>query len=165
MLAASLASTNIKELDISLNEIGPAGFQSICDILAGSNIQSLTCAKNFLGDEVLAYFSNILTEGETALKRFDFSSCRLNDTGLLYLNNALATNSRISNIRLIDNFFSENIEAILLQTLNKNTSLVEIGVHGNRLSHSCLGKIKKITARNQRMIEEQEPNKLKAEIY
>ena len=42
---------------------------------------------------------------------------------------------------------------------------MEIAVQGNRLSHSCLGKVKKITARNQRMIEEQEPNKLKAEIY
>lgn len=36
---------------------------------------------------------------------------------------------------------------------------------GNRLSHSCLSKIKKIVTRNIRIIEEQEPNRLKAEIY
>ena len=53
----------------------------------------------------------------------------------------------------------------MLETLNKNTSLVEISLQGNRFSHSCLAKIKKITNRNQKMIEEQEPNKLKAEIY
>jgi hypothetical protein len=40
-----------------------------------------------------------------------------------------------------------------------------MGFQGNRFSHSCLSKIKKITTRNIRMIEEQEPNKLKAEIY
>ena len=55
--------------------------------------------------------------------------------------------------------------ATLLETLNKNTSLIDIGLTGNRFSHSCLAKIKKITSRNIKMIEEHEPNKLKAEIY
>ena len=68
-------------------------------------------------------------------------------------------------IRLADTFFSENVEAILLETLNKNTILTEIVFAGNRFSHSCLQKVKKITNRNLKMIEEQEPNKLKAEIY
>ena len=64
-----------------------------------------------------------------------------------------------------DNFFSENVEAVLLETLNKNVSLIDICFSGNRFSHSCFNKVKRITARNQKMIEEQEPNKLKAEIY
>lgn len=54
---------------------------------------------------------------------------------------------------------------MMLETLNKNTTLIDIGLQGNRFSHSCLSKIKKITTRNIKMIEEQEPNKLKAEIY
>lgn len=53
----------------------------------------------------------------------------------------------------------------MLESLNKNTNLVELNFAGNRFSHSCLAKLKKITTRNIRMIEEQEPNKLKAEIY
>ena len=53
----------------------------------------------------------------------------------------------------------------MLETLNKNTNLVDISLQGNRFSHSCLAKIKKITNRNVKMIEEHEPNKLKAEIY
>lgn len=53
----------------------------------------------------------------------------------------------------------------MLETLNKNTTLEDIGLQGNRFSHSCLAKIKKIATRNVKMIEEQEPNKLKAEIY
>jgi peptidoglycan hydrolase CwlO-like protein len=57
------------------------------------------------------------------------------------------------------------VEAVLLETLNKNTHLVDIDLKGNRFSHSCLSKVKKIANRNQKMIEEQEPNKLKAEIY
>lgn len=134
-------------------------------MLPQSQIVVLTCNKNFLGDEVLGYFANILTNEQTKLKKFDFSSCRLNDTGLIYLINALQFNKQIGIVKLQDNFFSESVEAILLETLNKNTTLTEIGLSGNRFSHSCLSKVKKITQRNQKMIEEQEPNKLKAEIY
>lgn len=158
----------LKEIDISLNEIGPTGFQALCDVLPYSNLSALVSNKNFLGDEVLAYFSNIIadvTNSPCKLKKFDLSSCRLNDTALIYLINALQSNKNISHVKLTDNFFSENIEALLLETLNKNTSLIDIGLSGNRLSHSCLNKVKKITNRNLKMIEEQEPNKLKAEIY
>lgn len=35
-------------------------------------------------------------QAETKLKRFDFSSCRLNDAGLINLINALEHNKRIS---------------------------------------------------------------------
>lgn len=54
---------------------------------------------------------------------------------------------------------------MILESLNKNTTLEDINLSGNRFSHSCLAKIKKICARNVKNIEEQEPNKLKAEIY
>ena len=91
---------------------------------------------------MLAYFSNMVADPSNPgkLRRFDLSSCRLNDTGLLYLINALQSNKNISHVRLTDNFFSESIEALLLETINKNTSLVDIALQGNRLSHSCLSK-------------------------
>lgn len=84
---------------------------------------------------------------------------------MINLINSLEHNKRISQIKLADNFFSEQVEAMMLETLNRNTTLVDIGLQGNRFSHSCLAKIKKIANRNVKMIEEQEPNKLKAEIY
>ena len=102
----------------------------------------MVCAKNFLGDEILQFFSGILLS--TKLKRFDFSSCRLNDSGLIHLIGALQQNKAISQIKLADNFFSESIEAMMLESLNKNMALIEINLNGNRFSHSCLAKIKKI---------------------
>ena len=53
----------------------------------------------------------------------------------------------------------------MLEILNKNMYLSEIGLSGNRLSHSCLAKIRKIYQRNIKLIEDREPNKLKAELY
>ena len=42
----------------------------------------------------------------------------------------------------------------MLEKLNKNTTLIDIGLQGNRFSHSCLAKVKKIALRNVKMIEE-----------
>jgi len=92
----------------------------------------LICNKNFLGDEILSFFAQVISgengTGATSLKKFDFSSCRLNDSGLVYLINALQMNKTISHIKLADNFFSESVEAMMLETLNKNTSLMDIGL-------------------------------------
>ena len=66
---------------------------------------------------------------------------------------------------MVDNFFSESLEIILIDTLNKNQTLTELSLKGNRLSHTCLKKVKQIINRNIKAIEEKEPNKLKAAIY
>ena len=73
----------------------------------------------------MVYFANILASGSASgqLQKFDFSGCRLNDAGLLFLINALHNNKSVFSIRLADNFFSENVEAVLLETLNKNSTL------------------------------------------
>lgn len=78
-------------LDISLNEIGPLGFQALCEVLPETNITTLICNKNFLGDECIAYFANLLADSDVGckIKKFDFSSCRMNDEGLIFLINAL----------------------------------------------------------------------------
>jgi len=68
-------------------------------------------------------------------------------------------------IRALDNFISEKIEKILLEILDKNKTLVDFSVNGNRLSLCCLNKIKKILQRNNKEYEEKEPNKIKTEIY
>jgi len=94
-------------------------------------LHTLVCNKNFLGDQILEIFAAVIMgdgHGGTKLKKFDFSSCRLNDAGLIFLINALEKNKKISQIKLADNFFSEQIEAIMLETLNKNTTLVDIGL-------------------------------------
>mmetsp|Transcript_51396 Transcript_51396/g.70543 ORF Transcript_51396/g.70543 Transcript_51396/m.70543 type:complete len:99 (-) Transcript_51396:406-702(-) len=63
LLSQSLRdATRLKELDVSLNEVGPAGFQALCEVLPYTNITTLVCNKNFLGDEILAFFANIISD-------------------------------------------------------------------------------------------------------
>jgi Ran GTPase-activating protein (RanGAP) involved in mRNA processing and transport len=95
-----LHAPNIKELDVSLNEIGPAGFSKLCEVLPHTGLTTLVCNKNFLGDPILELFAEVISGpdgcGATQLRKFDFSTCRLNDTGLLFLIKALENNKMIS---------------------------------------------------------------------
>ena len=74
-------------------------------MLPRTKIQSLVCSKNFLGDEMLLLFCQVLPS--TSLKKFDLSSCRFNDPGLLKLIDYLPQDKTLSSIKLADNFFSE----------------------------------------------------------
>ena len=47
----------LNQLDISLNEIGPTGFQALCEVLPFTGLTTLVCNKNFLGDEIVGYFA------------------------------------------------------------------------------------------------------------
>ena len=101
LLATSMLSCpTLTELDVSLNEIGHAGFESLCSVLPQTNLQTLVCCKNLLSDEILLLFAQTIEgpdyTGDTQLRRFDLSSCRLTDQGLLFLISALANNSNIS---------------------------------------------------------------------
>ena len=68
-------------------------------------------------------------------------------------------------IRATDNFISEKIEKILLEILEKNKTLTEFTLSGNRLSLCCLNRIKKILHRNALEHEEKAPNIIRTEIY
>jgi Ran GTPase-activating protein (RanGAP) involved in mRNA processing and transport len=63
----------------------------------------------------------------------------------MYVIDCLGSDKQISCVKLSDNFFSEQIEHVMLEALNKNTTLTEVNLSGNRFSHSCLTKLKKIT--------------------
>ena len=71
----------------------------------------------------------------------------------------------LKTIKANDNFISEKIEKILIDILERNTSLISLSLKGNRLSVCCLNRIRKILLRNTKNLEDREPNKLKTEIY
>lgn len=95
----------------------------------------------------------------------DFSSCRISDSGILHFLERIEFFSNLKSLRVNDNFISEKIEKILIEILEKNFKLVDFSLNGNRLSLCCMNKIKKIMARNNKELEEKEPNKIKTEIY
>jgi hypothetical protein len=121
------------------------------------------------------------------LQKLDISSSRIGDNGIIYLlekidvltclqyllldyiRKKLCYNTYKLNddqwwirvIKATDNFISEKIEKIIIDLLEKNKSITEFHLSGNRLSICCLNRIKKILSRNTRELENKEPNKLK----
>ena len=157
----------LKILDLGSNSITFESFKDLCDSLNNNKIRTLRLRNNLLKDEGAKYFSeNILNkESNSCLTNFDFSACKIYDQGLIYLLNGLINNERINWINLRDNYFSHEIDFVILKFLEKNTYLTHIDLTKNRFSFQCLQKVNKIIKRNRNIQNNKEPNKLLVELY
>ena len=158
---------HLKILDLGSNSITFESFKDLCDSLNNNKIKILRCKNNLLGDESAKYFAESILSNESTscLVSFDFSSCKIYDQGLIYLLNGLTTNEKINWINLRDNYFSHEIDFVILNFLEKNTHLTHIDLIKNRFSFQCLQKVNKIIKRNRNIQNNKEPNKLLVELY
>ena len=158
---------HLKILDLGSNSITFESFKDLCDSLNNNKIRILRCKNNLLGDESVKYFSETVLnkESTSCLVSFDFSSCKIYDQGLIYILNSLTTNEKINWINLRDNYFSHEIDFVILKFLEKNTHLTHIDLIKNRFSFQCLQKVNKIIKRNRNIQNNKEPNKLLVELY
>ena len=167
-LAEGLISNEFLQiLDLGSNSIVLDSFKYLCDSMNTNKIRILRCKNNLLGDDSMKYFSETILskESKSNLISFDFSSCKIYDQGLIYLLHSLATNARINWINLRDNYFSHEIDFVILNFLEKNTHLTHIDLVKNRFSFQCLQKVNKIIKRNRNIQNNKEPNKLLVELY
>jgi len=157
----------LKILDLGSNSITYESFIDLCNSLNNNKIKTLRLRNNLLKDEGAKYFAeNILTKGsKSCLTNFDFSACKIYDQGLIYLLNGLMDNEKINWINLRDNYFSHEIDFVILKFLEKNTYLTHIDLTKNRFSFQCLQKVNKIIKRNRNIQNNKEPNKLLVEFY
>ena len=168
LLSEGLTNNNYLEiLDLGSNAIVYKSFIFICDCLNTNKIKILRCKNNLLGDDSMKYFADkILNKNSTSvLNNFDFSSCKIYDQGLIYILNGLISNKKINRINLRDNYFSHEIDFVILDFLEKNKTLTHIDLTKNRFSFQCLQKVNKIIKRNRNIQNNKEPNKLLVELY
>ena len=167
-LAAGLINNEcLKIIDLGANNINFESFKDICDCLNKNKIKIFRCKNNSLGDESAKYFSETILNKDThsSLTSFDLSSCKIYDQGLIYILHSLTENDKITWMSLKDNFFSHEIDFVILNFLEKNSSLIHIDLTKNRFSFQCLQKVNKIIKRNRNIQNNKEPNKLLVELY
>ena len=154
-------------LDIGANDINFLSFKDLCDALTKTKIKIFRCKGNALGDECAKYFAETILNKETTsiINSFDFSACKIYDQGLIYILHALVDNDKISWINLRDNYFSHEIDFVIINFLEKNTYITHIDLTRNRFSFQCLQKVNKIIKRNRNIQNNKEPNKLLVELY
>ena len=154
-------------LDLGSNSIEYESFKYLCDSMNTNKIRILRCKNNYLGDDSMKYFSevNLSKDNKSNLVSFDFSSCKIYDQGLIYLLDSLKTNTKINWINVRDNYFSQQIDFVILNYLEKNTTITHIDLTKNRFSFKCLQNVNKIIKRNRNIQNNKEPNKLLVELY
>jgi hypothetical protein len=158
---------SLEVLDLSSNSITYESFIEICESLNTNLIKTFKAKNNLLGDESMKYFSKtiISPDSTSKLNYFDFSSSKIYDQGLIYILSELAKNSKISKVKLRDNYFSHEIDYVVIDFVEKNTNLTLLDLNKNRFSFQCLQKLQKIIERNSKIKNDKEPNKLLVEVY
>ena len=160
-------NTFLEILDLGSNSIVYQSFVYLCDCLNSNKIRIFRCRNNLLGDDSMKYFADTILnkKSSSCLTNFDFSSCKIYDQGLIFILNGLITNNKITWVNLRDNYFSHEIDLVILDFLEKNTYLTHIDLTKNRFSFQCLQKVNKIIKRNRNIQNSKEPNKLLVELY
>jgi len=143
------------------------GFIPLTECLKTCNIHTLKAKNNLLGDESMKYFSSAILVNNTTSKldNFDFSSCKIYDQGLIYMFNQMMTNEKIKKIKLKDNYFSHEVDFVLIEYLEKNTNLVHLDVSRCRLSFQCMQRVQQIIERNVKYQNDKKPNELLTKLY
>ncbi|CAD8044842.1 unnamed protein product [Paramecium primaurelia] len=158
--AAIYESESLQELDISLNDITPDGIRYLADVLPNSQIKILNLSKNLLGDESMIMLCN-----NRIMEKLDVSSSRVADQGFMTFLTFIGESTNFTHLKANDNYISEKVEKLILEIIEKNQVIIDLQVTGNRLSLCCLNRIQKILLRNQKILEEKEPSKIRTEIY
>lgn len=118
-----------------------------------------------LKDENILFTKNNVKEKKIKLEYFDFSSSKIYDQGLIYLLHQLQYNTSVKKVKLSDNYFTHEVDLLLVEYLDKNNTLIKFEVEKNRLSYLCMSKVKEIIERNRKQLSEKEPNRLLVEVY
>jgi hypothetical protein len=118
-----------------------------------------------LKDENILFKKDNTKEKRIKLEYFDFSSSKIYDQGLIYLLHQLQYNTSVKKVKLNDNYFTHEVDLLLVEYLDKNSTLTKFEIEKNRLSYLCMTKVHEIIERNRKQLSEKEPNRLLVEVY
>jgi Ran GTPase-activating protein (RanGAP) involved in mRNA processing and transport len=99
------------------------------------------------------------------IEQFDFSSSKIYDQGLIYLIFKLKDNTTITSVNLKDNYFTHEVDVLLIEYLDQNKTITNLNLEKNRLSVLCMNKLNEIIERNRKIHTDREPNRLLVEVY
>lgn len=115
-------------------------------------------------NEKIQLFKNTI-DNPIKLRSIDFSSSKIYDQGLIYLLDKLQDNKTIKSIKLKDNYFTHEVDMLLVKYLSKNTMLTAFNIEKNRLSLLCKKKVHDLILRNISIEKNKESNRLLVEVY
>jgi len=165
LLAAPVQS--LTELNVSNNSLSQLEAATALShfIAKYTTLQILRLGQNALGDAGVLELAEALRPQncpECSLQFLDLSRCRVGMAGAGHLMSCLAESDTLRVLRLGDNFLDDSLDMTLIDQL---TSVHELQLAGNRLSHASLQHVAQITARNRHRTRDEEPSTLRSEVH
>jgi Ran GTPase-activating protein (RanGAP) involved in mRNA processing and transport len=143
---------SLQVLNFSTNDITRDGVKHLLPIINCCRLKTLNLSKNLLSDEGVIELIDSLrfSSAGDILERLDLSGCKISDRGFLHMVENVGSLVVLRYLRVADNYISEKYEKIYAELLHKNTTLISLNLHGNRLSLSGLKAIKRIIDKNHK---------------
>ena len=127
-------NTELKELDLSHNNLCAAGISNICRKLNISHLTKINISNNAVGEQAADDIGNFLSKN-TELKELDLSHNNLDATGIRNICRKLNI-SHLTKINISNNAIGEQAADDIGNFLSKNTELKELDLSCNNLYES-----------------------------
>ncbi|XP_050959176.1 ribonuclease inhibitor-like [Labeo rohita] len=141
---ASAFHSNLRELDLSRNQIGDSGVTEISSLLRNSQctLQILRFLKSPAAEEACEYLTGVLGKSPLLLKELDLSGDKLGDLDGEKLSALLMdSHSKLEKIMLNNCDLTEKSCSVLATVLSSKTILKEMNLNNSRLLDSGVKEI------------------------
>ena len=132
-------NTELKELDLSYNNLYAAGISNICTKLNISHLTKINISNNAIGEQAADDIGNFLSKN-TELKELDLSHNNLDATGISNICRNLNI-SHLTKINISNNAIGEQAADDIGNFLSKNTELIELDLSHNNLDATGISNI------------------------
>ena len=132
-------NTELKELDLSHNNLDAIGIRNICRKLNISHLTKINISNNAVGEQVADDIGNFLSKN-TELKELDLSHNNLDATGIRNICRKLNI-SHLTKINISNNAVGEQAADDIGNFLSKNTELKELDLSHNNLDATGIRNI------------------------
>lgn len=165
VLCDSLATNNsLTFLDLHDNNLTDVSIVELARALARHPaLTHLDLSYNKARDEGACALAS-LVECNTNLDTLNLEQCWIGDRGVIALGVGLAANTKLTALLLADNHVSDDGGTAFVALLDRNRSLQECTLKGNSVFHCTVMQANRLTARNQKIKQDDVPNRLRKEV-
>lgn len=131
-LATAMQESELKEVDVNGNGIGPRGCVAISNALTDCGVGKLDISRNQIGSEGMKCLSRVLTRHPTTLVSLNVGYNEIGDEGGMSLVNVIEK-VRLESLFLCQNKMSRNTIAAICGAVVKANTLEEISFSGHEV--------------------------------
>jgi len=165
LLVSLPPNPKLRHLSLANSKLGTNGFITLAKVICTGHqvLRSLNLSGNAVDEEAAEALGAALGCNK-GLRHINFHCCHMDDPAAINLVAGLAFNQSVETLILRDNNLHEAAALAMIDVLQRNTTLTQLCLELNSIDMRQLLKIKLLLSRNQRIRENDLPNRYRIRI-